>query len=131
MERLKEMDYTILEHIQNAPQGCLKFGEIVDKLLIEPFEVYQSLGKLGRQNLIRKGEEFASYSVTEEFNKMKIRKVRCPKCKTTRRVNNDTQKLAICENLACIKAKGHRTQFYVLSPSAQKKHITKYINLAD
>jgi len=118
----------MLELLQVSPEG-LKFGEILERSGKSVMEAHKSLTKLESRNYA--GLEDNAYKILESNEKITLWKVRCPICKTVKRIYNETQESTVCKNPECKNGGGFRRQFWIISPYFLEKGITKRINLAE
>jgi len=126
---LKEFDYNILELLQKDTSNELSFTQIVNKIGISATEIYKSLDKMRKWNLISLlNKDYACYKITKENKKVKIRKVMCHACKTIKRIHDENQARTVCINPNCRTPSGKERQFEIIRRDLLKQGIKKRIN---
>ena len=131
MKRLREQDYSILGLLQQAPEG-LSFNELLEKSSNAPVDLRCRLYRLIEHNLatITSADDSARYLISEQNEKITIRKACCPICKTIKLVGG-TQHSTQCSNATCTNRGGIRRQYWLANTDALRAGIIRPINIAN
>ena len=131
-ERLYERDYDVMELLQKSPDG-LTFSELQKVAAKDANLLCIILSKLKSHNFIaQKGSATSgAYFIAEHNEPVKIRKVRCPTCKTPKRVHRLRQHMACCINPNCKNKLGFGKPFCLLGQEELKRGEIRHINVAE
>jgi len=129
MNRYKEVEFDILEAIQNAPEKGMYFTDIV-KICPDAVKAYKILKKFVSRNYLTETNEAsgAYFCIKENNQEMKIRMVVCPVCKTIRRTHRDDQVAIHCSNPECKTPSGRHRTFWLVNIDHLRKGSVRRIN---
>jgi hypothetical protein len=131
MEKLRELDFDVIEAIQSASGQRLYFADVAS-ISEDATKLHKILEKLIARNYITKGNDINGvyYTITESNTPMNIRKVICPICKTARRTNRLNQLAAYCRNPECKTSTGRRRVFWLVNIDHWNRGEVRRINQA-
>ena len=137
MKRLKQIECNAVEILQKTREESLSFNDILAKIDIDGTEIiggelYKCLRKLAKNNFIsiKKTLGGAYFFISEDNKKLNIRKVRCPKCRTVKRVHIENQMATHCLNKNCTQPSGRHRIFWLVNIDHWSRGLTRKINIA-
>lgn len=116
MDKFRELDFDVLEAVQAAPARRLYFADIA-AISADTKKLYGIVEKLVSRNFLTKGHDLAGafYCMTAQNEPLSIQRVRCPACKSVRRMNRAEQMAAYCRNPECRTPSGRRRVFWLVN----------------
>ncbi len=129
MNRYKEIEFDIVEAISTAPEKGLHFVDIL-KVCPDAVKAYKILKKFVLRNYLTETNEVsgAYFYIKENNLKMKIVRVVCPICKTSRRTHRDDQVAIHCSNPECKTPSGRHRVFWLVNIDHLRKGSVRRIN---
>ena len=123
MDLFNEVDYDVIEFLKEAGEQGLTFEDIRCKLGKKPRRVYRCLLKLRKKNLMTMQKTVGSffYIISGINETIKLIKVRCPICKTVKRIHKENQTNTSCLNPDCKMKSGAHRSFWLVNSDAWKR----------